>query len=477
MPGIFRRVSIFLIIFLLLEPTQRAAEAADLSWSGLYRVEGLKIENAELDGVRRDKAYVLHHLVLQPKVIAADGLTIHGRFDLLNNQTYGTNSQLGQFFGNGPRQGAARTGTKNDRDANSATQLQEDETLAVTQLYAQWVHEFGVLAVGRMPLQFGLGITHNAGLGAFDHWYDSHDIVGYKMIFGNLYVMPMLGKVNEGDISYEDDINDFMVHVQYDNPETDLSLGAFFDWRVGTSAGNDFPSAGVGGTLDAAYKHRLINLFVSEKVSDFKISVEAGLLTGETGVHSAGGKNISLNSYGFAGDIALQKPQSKWDFGMKVGVASGDDAGTPDKYEGFIFDRNYDVAFLLFNHPLGRADFLRTYLNRDPAAQASASVDDEAISNAFYISPRFANKIGDKLSWGGNVTYALLSEEHFAAGMTTGKILGFEVDLNLAYKPYERMTWVTEAGFLFPGDAWKGGTNDFDSKFAFGFTTKAAISF
>lgn len=466
---------ISLVIFGTLSLSSQVASAADMSWSGLYRVEGLQIENSELDSTRRNKAYILHHLILQPKMIAADGVTIFGRFDIMNNATY-PNSQLGQVFGNGP---GTATPT-NERNSNVLAQHGKDETLNVTQLYAQWVHEFGSLVVGRAPLQFGLGMTHNAGNGMFDHWFDTRDMVGYKIVTGNLFIMPMIGKVNEGNLGTEDDVNDYIVHVQYENPETDLTLGLMVEWRVATNTGTDSPTVGgfgaTGATLTNSYKHQLGNLFVRRQTGNFNIGLEAGLQSGKTGVRTAGGSEIDINAYGIAAEIDYKKPDSAWAWGVKSGIASGDNPGTENKYEGFIFDRNYDVAMLLFNHPLGRADILRTNLNRNTTAVSSETVDEEAISNVFYVSPRFQHQWKERTSWGGSLTYAAVDTAPLV-GANVASNLGFEVDVNLTYKPYERLTWITEVALLFPGDAWKGGTTNLDNKFAYGVSTKAAISF
>ena len=58
--------------------------AADLEWNGLYRFEANHIEKSELSG-EATKDYGLHHLILRPKIVAADGLFITGRLDLFNS--------------------------------------------------------------------------------------------------------------------------------------------------------------------------------------------------------------------------------------------------------------------------------------------------------------------------------------------------------------------------------------------------------
>lgn len=460
-----------------------SAQSADLTWGGIYRAEAVKLVDSELGGPgdQSNKAYLLHHLVLTPKIVAADGLTIYSRFDLFNNSGFGLNNQAGQVFGSGV--GGATPATINDSNVTSRTQKQEN--LAITTLYASWIQEFGQLVVGRVPMQFGLGVAYNAGNGVFDHYIDTRDLVGYKLVMGNLYFFPMLAKVSEGNLGEEDDVNDYLLQVEYDNPDTELSLGLMYTLRVSTFAGNDAPSAALGGTSVAdGSKTTQWSIFASQKTGDVRIGVEANLLSGDSGVRNAGGGMISYNSYGVAAELGWEPTESKLKGVFKAGIASGDDPGTADSYEGYIFSRNYDVGMLLFNHPLGQADFFRTGLVRDTsgtgAGKPSNQIDTEAISNVVYFAPSLQYQWKENMSYGGTVVYGMLNKDPLQVSGTsagTSTNLGFELDLNFTYKPYERLTWVTEAGFLFPGDAWKGGSNNFDNKFAYGLTTKAAISF
>lgn len=464
-----------------------ATQAADLTWGGTYRVEAVKIKNSELNDQGSNKAYLLHHLVLTPKIVAADGLTIYSRFDLFNNSTFGVNNQAGQVFGLGVNTGTASADPSNNSNVFSRTQ--RADTLAVTELYASWVQEFGQLVVGRTPMQFGLGVAYNAGNGMFDKYIDTRDLVGYKVVLGNLYAFPMIGKVSEGNLGEEDDVNDYMLQVMYENPDTELSLGLMYQLRVSTLAaapnGNDVPTGangvgGAGSTITGGSKTTQWSLFTSQKVGDFRIGVEADLLSGDSGVRTTTTDNVKINGYGVAAEIGWEPTESKFRGAFKAGIASGDDPGTTDTYEGFQFSRNYDVGMLLFNHPLGQADFLRTSVIRDTsgtgAGKPSNQIDSEAISNVAYFAPSLTYQWKENMSWGGTVVYGMLNKEPIAGGNTSTN-LGVELDVNFTYKPYERLTWITEVGALMPGDAWKAGSQNLDNKFAYGIVTKAAISF
>ena len=72
-------------------------------------------------------------------------------------------------------------------------------------------------------------------------------MVAYKIALGNLTIMPGIGKVREGYLLNEDDINDYLAVVEYNNSESDLSLGVMFDQRTATQVpgsttqGSDMP--------------------------------------------------------------------------------------------------------------------------------------------------------------------------------------------------------------------------------------------
>ncbi|HRK07104.1 MAG TPA: hypothetical protein PLZ57_04995 [Pseudobdellovibrionaceae bacterium] len=452
-----------------------ASMAADLQWGGLYRFEGVRVNNAELDGKNTDKAYMLHHLVMKPKIVAADGVTIFGRFDLLNNSTVGMNNQVGEFIGKG-----VGTGTPtNAGNSNVISRQQESGGLAVTQMYMSWAQEFGQLIVGRAPLHFGLGTSYNSGAEAFDHYFTTLDMVSYKVIAGNFFIMPILGKVNEGSLNREDDVNDYILHFQYDNPETDLSMGLMYAVRVGT--GNDIPVnnsyyGGTGSTRVGDYKHNLISLFSSQRLGASTVGVEAQILSGDTGVRTTSGTDVKLNAFAVAAEVDWKPETGPWSADVKLGFVSGDDPGSQDTHEGFVFSQNYRVGTLMFQHPLGRADFFRTGMVRDTTTAASTHVNDEAVSNVLYLAPTVHYRQSDTWSYFGRVLTARLNKDPIQ-NSNTNSDLGYELDFGMEWRPFDRLQWVTEIGALLPGEAWKGGTSAFDNKVVYGIQTKAAIHF
>lgn len=461
------------------------ANAMSVDWSGTYRFEHLSIDSTSLDSPKLSKGYILNHLSLSPKIIAADGFNIVGRFDVLTDENF-PESLAGQPLGRGPSR--AGTGGSSTMDDAAVTSGRQGFTnLKVSQLYLNINQEYGAIVLGRAPLEFGMGMAHNAGTGAFDHWADTLDQVGYRFLIGNLSIMPIIGKPYDSSLGAGGDTTDVIWNFFYDNPEIQAQFGVFHQTRTAGVSVNDAPVEGLGGTgasLTGGWNTQNVNIFFARGFEGFNFKLEAGFVSGSTGVSTSGGDEVKMNGYGIAGEFNLIRPESKWSWSLLAGVASGDDPSTAN-YEGYHFDRNYDVAFLLFNHPLGKYDMLRSQIQRTPTRcgttpcavyATNESIDDEVLSNAYYISPRFTYQLNDLWGWTGSLTWASLQvDPDPAAGPT--KDLGFELDTGLVYRPNERVQWVNEVGLLMPGKAFSGGSNNYGNKFTYGFSSKAAISF
>ena len=465
----------------------KTAQAGDIKWEGNYRIEGLKVFNPTLEDSGNNKAYLLHHFTLRPQIQAYDGLTIHSRFDLFNQLGF-ANDQLGQTFGQGvnPNAGVAGGGN-NSTNTNTTSDQQPAGAIAVNELYANWVHEFGVLTVGRAPMHFGLGINFNGGYGMFDHFLENRDLIAYKIVMGNFNIMPVIAKTYEGLVGEHDDINDYILQINYENPETELEVGFIYQARRSTSNFNSndtqlLPIGGATATQQDNYEVDSYNIFVSQWVDAIKVAFEVGFNSGNTGIFRNGAE-IKHDAFGGALEMDWMPDETGWGLELDLGYASGDDPTTENSYEGYIFDQNYDVAFLLFNHPMGQADFFRTsYLNNlgagATAAQTNAAnqFDVEAISNTLYASLGVHYRWAKKYDFQTRLTYAQLNRDPIQ-NANVDSAAGYELDLSLKYEPFKGFQWINRAGIFAPGAAFEGGTSNFSVNNAFGFETKAAISF
>jgi hypothetical protein len=459
------------ILGLALMMVSSSASAMSIDWTGLYRAEWTEVDRPSLGTPSDRKAYGLQFLYLSPKIIAADGINITTRFDIINynNPAY-VNSQLGDFWG------------FNSNSSAVVSKNQGPVALGVSQLYLTFNQEYGSLMIGRMPWEFGIGALFNSGKGQFDHWYNSRELIAYKIIMGDWFMTPMIGRQRTQDFGQGNTISTTGFQFQYENDENKSLIGFFMEQKKGSASALDYSASqitafgGSNATVSSNLSQTTTSFVLGRGFDSFEFKFEADFLQGETGVVTSAGENVNLNGFGLAAEVNLPKSQSKWDWNLKLGFASGDDPNSSG-YGGFSFDRNYNVAMLMFNHRLGKADFLQTNVNKDTAnLNTGNSVDDESLSNAVYLAPSASYRIGDKLELRNTVVYAQLLNVQ-KSSVDAQKDLGFEWDIELVYKPSERIQWINQIGLFAPGAAWKNGTDSLNNEFTYGLESKAAISF
>lgn len=488
----------WLVIGILLTMGQ-GVWAADLQWAGTYRSEGIFIKNNTFDnGQNKEISYLTNHLVLMPKIVAMDGLNIYSRFDLLNNAL--NNNFSGQVMGNYTGNFASSTGQNYPPAVTTNTQSNStqnvNQTLSVTLLYMNWVNEFGSLIVGRVPFGFGLGMKYSKGQGPFDHYVTSKDLVAYRMAIGNFTLMPGYGKVRESQLASEDDINDYMILAEYKNPETDLEMGVFYNQRVGPqdsnspTHGNDMPtsyfvtSSDPSASTPTAFNVYNLNLFVKKKTEYFDFGIEAGFQNGDSGIRMQSGNKVDVAGFGVAAEASYRGGSLTMD--LRAGLATGDNPDS-SRFEGYFFNGNYNLAMMMFNHPMGQYDALKSTLagsrpwatSSDTSIQALQGLDTEVVSNAIYFSPRVNWAVGERYDLSATFCYALTQQNPLPAAQgNVGNALGFEMDYGFRYHIGEKFIWETTLGFWFPGSAWTGvPSTNFATNLSYGGTTKAAINF
>lgn len=454
------------------------ASAMSIDWTGVYRVEFTQLTKPTLSNPDGTKYYGLNYLSLSPKIIAADGVNIISKFDVLapDSGAY-TNSQVGQIWGSNSSVGTLSV-PNTGSDSVTSSRNQGASNLKVSQLYLNVNQEYGALIVGRAPFHFGLGMTYNSGAGLFDHWYQTRDMVAYKFIIGDWSFMPMTSRIYSSSTALGNSANELAFQLTYENKDSRSMLGIIQNTRKASSPINDLPVAAYQGDSTKAiseYSIQKTNFVFGRDWDTFGFKFEAAFESGDTGLQNSLSQPISMNSYGIATELNFAQPESKWNYKVRFGMASGDNPDTAT-YEGFNFDPNYNVAQLMFNHRLGSKDFFNSNRSKNSTLTVSNSVDDETVGNTFYLAPTFSYAWNDRLDLNNTLVYAQLLNT-MKNSVDAKKDLGLEWDVELVYKPVERVQWVNQLGLLFPGSAWKNGTSNLDNGFAYGFTTKAAISF
>lgn len=470
------------------------AQAMAIDWSGRYRFEVYDIENTSLaKNGKSTKAYWAHNFDLRPEVIVNDSLRMKALVTLTPTGTPGF--QLGQTMGS--RNAAGSLGGYASETASYDNMVLQESNkeagIGVRFAYAEWLHEFGMVTVGRRPLDFGLGLLFSSGSRDFDHWYDSIDGFGYQMSMGAFEAEVILGYQYEGDISRTDDVRDMIARVGYVSESSAIELGALIRQRnAGPSILPPFETTpistlppGFAGDGDPAtvqtgrYNVQDVHFFVSSLPSDklLQYGFEFGFQSGNLGITNQDASTVKMEGYGFAGEVSYGKDKKDVNYSLLFGFASGDNPDTTDVYEGFVFDRNYDIAFLMLNHPLGQVAGLSggAGYRLNPSGSAESLFDEERVGNVVYFSPRLNWQLSNKYGFQFAFTTAQLN----AAPLSEMEnALGTELDIHFNYKPYDQMTWRTSIGYVIPGGAFKGSaTAPNQIQGTYGIMTQAAINF
>lgn len=447
------------------------ASAATLDFTGGYRLELHSIDSTSLATPKGQKSYLTNYLYLMPRFVAADGVEVVTRFDVVTDGSVYENTYIGSLIG-----GNSQFGVNNPQGTVFGGNKGNLEMKA-SQLYLKINQEYGQILLGRAPFEFGVGMTYSAGNGEFDHFYHNRDMFAYKIQVGDVVMMPVLTRTDDVDFAQGQSSNSTGFLLQYENKDARSVIGAFKEDQKGTASTNSFPTFGKTIATRTDWNVSRTSVFLSRGWDFMNFRLEGGFVEGATGlIEQATSKEIELNAYGFAMELDFPRPESKWSYSAKLGIASGDDPSTT-AYEGYIFSKNYDVGMLLFNHRLGQYDIFGTSPAKSSALNNSQSADDEALSNAYFVAPKVSYVVNDRLTWNNTLVFAQILN-NAQNSLASAKDLGLEWDTELVYKYNSNVTWVNQLGVLMPGKAWKYGSNtEYENATTFGFASKAAISF
>lgn len=454
------------------------AHAVAIDWSGQYRVELVDIDHTEMkDGSH--KSYLLNNLILQPHVYGSDGFEVVSRLHLTDD---GTNqSQLGMRWGT-PHSttDATGAGANSWNQSDSVSQNRPKTGLYLSQIYLKADQEWGQLIFGRAPMHFGLGINHNSGQDGFAHWYDTRDTLAYSIHWDNVVMTPSISKnfVDDFALGRETTVKSF--RLEYKNPDNGDWLGLLYENTVGPKSANDIP---LGDTLSGGLDIKSYDLILGKSFGSFAFKVEGAVMDGASGKRDSNtNSDIKISNVAIVSELEFNKDTDPNQWKLKLGSVSGDNPSTAN-YEGFLLDRNYEVALLLFNHPLGdNADIFKTALGRESAGTPNANVaDEEFISNVLFIAPQWRHQLAERWNMRNTLIYAGLSNNSVDIG--GGNIeeidshVGLEWDLGFSYKANSNLEWKVDSGVVFPGKAFALGSANKSTSTVFGIVTAAAITF
>ncbi|MCW5804558.1 MAG: TIGR04551 family protein [Deltaproteobacteria bacterium] len=355
-------------------------------------------------------------LRLEPTINLNEGTSIHIQADVYDNLILGSTPAIGDFsqftdtnlppvgaFNN--NQQAPERGVNSDRSA-----------IIIKRAWAEIAVPLGIIKVGRMPNQWGMGIFANGGAydpinGTYDYESDLGDNVdrasfsalipgtNLRAMIASDWVLTRLvsnqadlgvGRENHPwNLDSKDDASAWVAVIsrldspqefrdRVDRGETAFNYGVYFEYKT-QEFDDNLTGFKLGGAFDAPSKYVVRNL--KTYTPDLWAKLGVGRFLFEAEVVGQFG-SVRLDDYGLTGQIDIRKfggtgrltwrgLDGRLRLGFESGFASGgqfdnkipgrtfitnaDLTGPPTNKEltQFFFNREYKIDLILFRHLLG----------------------------------------------------------------------------------------------------------------------------
>ena len=302
--------------------------AFQLDWSGYYLGKAqytYKVEN------KSSKYSIEQHLLMDSVARVSDGLSLNLRF----------------LLGSGEKKSLGIAQLKNFVSHSDM----KDASLNPIHFYSQYNSEFIQLSFGRMPFNFGLGLTYSSGEHFLEPVYNTRDGVAIRVEYDNFYVKPY------GLVYFKENIggqdvgagNNFAVAVEAGYSSGDMELGVLYKTSIMGDSTTSFDNS-------PYRKDSTTNIFGRYDYQDFSFAAEWG-------------SQKVWSQYAAALTVDWRTP-----FDSLIVSVSG--AYVTDEYEA---QTNWNPSFILwdyFYHVTGKTEDNHTWgLNNAIVFSPSVSMD------------------------------------------------------------------------------------------------------
>lgn len=325
---------------------------------------------------------------LAPEVSYGDLVKIRASIVLLDGQFFGDTSDIGH-------------------DVIHHEAWRNESLLDQIALHEAWVQVpvyIGVLRVGRMLSQWGLGMVAHHGHEADYMFADgTHPDVVNRAMFITKPLQPFdLGVASDalvfvigGDLVEEDELTDrhdgdlawqFVTALAWRQPTYEAGMYvAYRDLSRENGAYIRATAIDSYGRWEHTFGDRL----------HLKLEAEVALIIGATNEvqFEVAPDEVAVNQVGGVVRATLEDRGTGIDYGLEVGVASGDNDPQDGTLRSFRFDPGYKVGMILFEEVLNRAS-ARSYdrvtdpnLVGEPPKGSERIATQGSITNAIYLNP------------------------------------------------------------------------------------------
>lgn len=476
---------------------------------------------------------------LDPIMKLNDNISFHGQFDILDNVLFGQSElvQLGilnPVVGTVELPGGNGAFTVTGGSAGDPT-VGGGGSITVKRLWVDLFTPVGKLRLGRQPSHWGLGMIQNDGNSREGDFGDTVDAVTYLSKYdfkhggtlngGLIYTFTFENTVDPSIDGLESDIgantadtHQAILFTLYQNDGFEIGTFGGLRFRFAedglptTTAialtdpdgdtfteGEELPAGLDGDTVLG-----IVDLYGRGSVGPHTIGLEAAYIFGQvaTGVAiDAVELTQSEQQQGFTNPISepIEMPAENdihvllaaleydgdYDFGgevnLRTGFAQGDSAPLSEDITQFGFRKDYDIALILFDQPLGTSPPIningRTVLGHKPM---SGNFINNAVYGALGYKHRFDVsgwlpetrdfKIGVKgiTAWAPSRNLDIdLTEitgvDNLPHVVNSSRWYGAEADVSIEATFFDYLKWSAEGGYFFPGALYDITTEDTDN--------------
>ncbi len=496
--------------FVLWTQFTESASALELDWSGQFWSEYNFIHGYSSDsagtsdgrngaggyyvpgGGTQDASFMSLFLRMRPKVIVNDNIYIKSEW-WVGDPIFG-------MFGNSLPYSTDQRQYYSSQSRGSVISAQR--------VWGEFVSDFGTFQIGRLPLQWGLGVVWNSGDTVWDRYQSTGDAIRWIAKFGSFTFAPSLivtsaGNAIGGNCTYSGGAcvpgqggggaTDISLIVKYENAEEELDVGVNVLKRIASS--NQDPSGGLvsprSDNPGFGMNYTIYDFYGRKRLNRFTFGLEVPLAGGSVA-------GVDYRGYGIAAEVDW-KPSEVWDFLLKAGRASGQpgfSGSTMDVVRSFYFNPNYHIGMIMFNYQLANFAGPQTLNNPSGSQTLLASPYNNPITNANYIALSTQIKPWEKWTLRPALVYALAAAGASAnssgflnqwkgtvqtnnTGQNQGLNLGFEADLGITFQWDEYFTFALDNGIYFPGNfyAFSNTTTNNATNPVFGTSFRVGVNF
>jgi len=444
-----------------------------LNFSGNFRTDGSLYSKLGLGLANKNstKTFLAGRALLQPKLVIDDHFSLNTQWSLLTSPTL-TPGAAGTSGAGGLSQGQ---GSYVFGDPNTSS-------MVLSRAWLEWVSDFGVVRVGRMPVSWGYGLIYDAGNGVCDDFQSTFDRLEYRLHFGHVIGALAYSKALKGSVLGNDNDQEFYsIYFRYDNPEEDVEAGVMYERQIrspGQSAAllttaNPLyipaPTTGPDLRPNLAKKapypksNNLLDIYVKKSFGYFTVGGELGWLAGSAADYNGNGIEDSLNAIGLMMNVSYEYHQFK--AFLDFLYASGDAALNSDRLNGFaLLHRNRRPGLILGRELLGNY-----YDNSVARGSPLYYGGTDVFSGVYYFRPGM--KYDWSESWSSGLEVIIAQKAAKAAGEAGN--LGVEIDFGTEHAFYKNFDVGVDLAYLIPGL----GLGVASPQGAFAFRTTASVKF